>query len=99
MVELTTLNLLSHKINDTKNIVQNFKTLFQSQVELHSYKVENLVANIRPPFANLITYYVCHHTITRYVTMCVIVSHAMILCVQVTVSHVMSPCVLLCHML
>ena len=54
MVELMTQNLHSHKINDRESIVQNFKTVVQSQVELHSYKVENLDVSIRP-FANPVT--------------------------------------------
>ena len=54
MTELTTQNLHSHKINDRKSIVQNFKTVVQSQVELYSYKVEKLDASIRLLFANLV---------------------------------------------
>ena len=47
MVELTTENLHSHKLNDRESIVQNFKTVVQSQVELHSCKVEKLDVSIR----------------------------------------------------
>ena len=56
MVELMTPNLHSHKINNRKSIVQNFKTVVQSQVELESCKVEKLDVNIRPLFANPITH-------------------------------------------
>ena len=42
MVDLTTQNLHSHKIKDRKSIVQNFKTVVQSQVELQSCKVGKL---------------------------------------------------------
>ena len=62
MVELTTQNLHSHKIArvhnniDRKSIVQNFKTVVQSQVELQSCKVEKVDASITPLFANPVTY-------------------------------------------
>ena len=57
VIELMTQHLHSHKINDRKSIVQNFKTVVQSQVELQSCKVEKLDASIRPLFeANLVTY-------------------------------------------
>ena len=56
MVELTTQNLHSHKSNDRKSIIQNFKTVGQSQVELRSCTVEKLDASIRPLFANPVTY-------------------------------------------
>ena len=56
MIALTTQNLRSHKLNVWKSIVQNFKTVVQSQVELQSYKVEKLDASIRPFFANPVTY-------------------------------------------
>ena len=55
MVELMTQHLHSHKINDRKGIVQNFKTVVQSQVELRSCKVEKLDASMRPLFANPVT--------------------------------------------
>ena len=48
MVELMTQNLHSHKINNRKSNVQNFKTMVQSQVELESCKVEKLDASIIP---------------------------------------------------
>ena len=46
MIVVTTQNLHSHKINDRKCIVQNFKTVVESQVELHSCKVEKLDVGI-----------------------------------------------------
>ena len=55
MVELTTQNLHSHKFNDRKSIVQNFKTVIQSQVELYSCKVEKSDASIKPLFAIPVT--------------------------------------------
>ena len=51
-----TQNLHSHKINNRKNSVHNFKTVVQSQVELESCKVEKLDVSIRPLFANPVTY-------------------------------------------
>ena len=45
-----TQNLHSHKINNRKSIVQNTKTVVQSQVELESCEVEKLDASIRPLF-------------------------------------------------
>ena len=55
MVELTTHNLYSHKLNDRERIIQNFKTVVQSQVELHSCKVEELDVSIRPLLQHLRT--------------------------------------------
>ena len=52
--KLTTQNLHSHKLNDGKSIVQNFKTVVQSQMELQSCKVG--CEYIRPLIANLVTY-------------------------------------------
>ena len=65
MVELTPQNLHSHKINDRKSIVQNFKTVIQSQLELHCCKVEKLDASIRPLFANPVTYVYTYTTYLR----------------------------------
>ena len=56
MIELTPQNLHLHKLNDRKSIVQNFKTVVQSQVELQCCKVEKLDASIRPLFANPVTF-------------------------------------------
>ena len=60
MVELMTQNLYSHKINNRKSNVQNFKTVVQSQVEFESCNVEKLDSSIRPLFANPVTYIIYH---------------------------------------
>ena len=51
-------NIQSYKCNDRTVLLPNFKAVGQTQSELHSLKVENLDACIRPLFANSITYYV-----------------------------------------
>ena len=50
MVKLTTQNLHSCKLNDRVSIVQNFKTVVQSQVKVHSCKVEKLDCEYKTPF-------------------------------------------------
>ena len=55
VVKLTTQNLHSCKLNDRESIVQNFKTVVQSQVEVHSCKVEKLDCEYGPLFTNPVT--------------------------------------------
>ena len=64
MIELTPQHLHLHKLNDRKSIVQNFKLVVQSQVELHDCKVEiKLDESIRPLFTNPVTNTICFEQI------------------------------------
>ena len=65
---------MSHKINNRKSNVQNFKTVVQSQVELESCKVEKLDASIRPLFANPVTNF--EGTFTHLLTYAICNMHA-----------------------